>query len=607
VSTAENSGKIRFLRRRGWVASLAILTATLALILSGCVTAKPALESGTPYIGKSWGAAGGEPFRFALIGDKTGATPGDWPLFDQALQEINAWKPDFAVMIGDMIQGDSVDAGRIQEQWGEFNSHIRALEVPLFVIPGNHDISNPFMLEWWRATLGRTYYSFTYRDCLFIMLNTMEYWKDFAAYLGDEQIRYALDAIRKHPNVRHTFVFLHVPHWLDDTNAEWPILEQALASRPHTVFAGHIHRNTYEERNGGQYLVVTATKGDKPLVSPPKAPELGVFPAWAQISVEGSQAQLTLVEPGAGRTWPANIAPTANLKALRNLVTQEALMPEKVGDGIWKTGFVTTVVNQLPGVVKLQLAVQHPFGDAWKPISEKDAALSLEVLPGEKQAVVQTFHVPESQLTPAPRIATEVTYKEVSLYRQAERNVPVFPKEALRWPREWMVLASPYDSGDMSDVPSDDPRSEWPLLFVSHPAESGYKPDESLAENGRVLTWRALPVMEREDSAIVDLGPLSDLPLKVFTYASTYVYSPTARIAYAQFRVDDYGQILVNGKMIEDGRVFRTRRDPVFVALPLHEGWNNVTVKPINIVGGWTFRLLFADPEKDLRFANAPQ
>jgi len=566
----------------------------------------PDLEPNTPVLGKTWIAAGEGSFRFAVVGDKTGGSEGDWPLYDRTLVEVNEWRPDFAVMVGDMIEGNSTDPARINGQWEEFLSHVDALNIPLFIIPGNHDIPYPAALDDWHTRHGRSYYSFTYRDCLFIMLNAMESWKDNGAYLGEAQIAYVRQTLQRYAGVRHTFMFVHVPYW-HEANAEWFRIEEELRERPHTVFAGHIHRNSYEERNGGRYLAVAASKGVAPLTQPPSAPEFGLFPAWVQVCVDDKDVRLTLIEPGADRQWPASIAPTAYLKAFRDLISAEAMLPEQVDDGFWKTGYMTTVNNGLPAAVSVHLTVQHPADDAWKPISELDAEAILEVGPGEKKTIAQRFVVPERRLTPAPVVRTKITYKDETFGGQNTRNLPIFPKAVMRWPKEWMAVTPVYGAGPISNSLPADPRKEWPLLFASHPAEKGYNTGGFSGADGIARTWKTIPVAEIEDSALVNMGLLSELPDKVFSYASTYVHSPKARTAYIQFRVDDFGQVFVNGLPVDDGRIYRTRRNPVFVAIRLEMGWNNVCVKAINNGGGWTFHCLFADPDAELRFANTPE
>ena len=83
-----------------------------------------------------------EKFTFAILGDKTTGGVLNWPIFDRAVEEINLLQPDFVVMIGDMIQGTVRDTSILNRMWKEFNAHAEKLDVPLYVLPGNHDISN---------------------------------------------------------------------------------------------------------------------------------------------------------------------------------------------------------------------------------------------------------------------------------------------------------------------------------------------------------------------------------------------------------------------------------------------------------------------------------
>ena len=118
-----------------------------------------------------------EKFTFAILGDKTTGGVLNWPIFDRAVEEINLLQPDFVVMIGDMIQGTVTDTSILNRMWKEFNSHAEKLDVPLYVLPGNHDISNEVMYDYWNQKIGLRYYSFVHNNSLFILLNTEEYKK----------------------------------------------------------------------------------------------------------------------------------------------------------------------------------------------------------------------------------------------------------------------------------------------------------------------------------------------------------------------------------------------------------------------------------------------
>ncbi|MYI93491.1 hypothetical protein F4083_04085, partial [Candidatus Poribacteria bacterium] len=88
-------------------------------------------------------------FTFAIIGDKTGGGLDKWHVFDRAIDELNALKPDFAIMIGDLIQGDTTRKELLDSQWKEFWKHQSDLTIPFLPIPGNHDITNRVIYEDW--------------------------------------------------------------------------------------------------------------------------------------------------------------------------------------------------------------------------------------------------------------------------------------------------------------------------------------------------------------------------------------------------------------------------------------------------------------------------
>jgi Icc-related predicted phosphoesterase len=107
-------------------------------------------------------------FDFAIIGDKTGGGEQNWPIFDRAVEEINLLNPDFAMTIGDHIQGYSNDVNAVEKMWKEYMDHLSVLKMPVILVPGNHDISNTMMYNYWKEKLGKTYFSFNYKGCHFI-------------------------------------------------------------------------------------------------------------------------------------------------------------------------------------------------------------------------------------------------------------------------------------------------------------------------------------------------------------------------------------------------------------------------------------------------------
>lgn len=581
--------------------SAAVLALTLAS-LAFAVSAKaemPNLPDRTPVSGAQW-TKDSLKFHFAVVGDRRGGGENGWPLFDRAIDEINLLQPDFSIMVGDAVEGYSQDPKEIASEWEDFHRHADRLQLPLFLLPGNHDISNPDMQRWWQEHIGRTYYAFDYKGCHFLVLNTHEHWLQNDSSIGAEQVSFALEDLARSKAARHTFVFIHEPVWLDPNNADWNQIDAALGSRPHTVFAGHTHRLTFERRDGSRYFIVGTTRGvEAPRRTEDEIPELGLFPHFTQVTVDGDDVRVALIEPG-GRMWPEDVAPREFQEAARNLLSVSALLPAERDGGEIRAGIAASIKNALPAAVEVTLEVSPTGENGWRPVSGSSTQ-SLSVPSGAAQTVECLFDVAASKIVPVPRFRLTAKYGG-KLLSEFERNMPLFPEPALRPIPEWQVVG-PFDAGPVPAALPDNPREAMPKVFALHGPEQGYVANASFAEDGKTLSWQPL----KTEAGFLNLAHLCETPTHVLAYASCGIYSPTAKTVYAEFRADDYAQILVNGAGLENDRLFRTRSDATYVSLPLEAGWNTVVVKCVNITGGWTFRLLPADPASQLRFAASPE
>ena len=117
-----------------------------------------------------------EKFQFAIISDLTGGERAG--VFDQAVDKLNQLQPDFVVSIGDLVEGYTTDQKHLADQWKVFNSRLEKLDSPFFYLPGNHDISNEWMLGEWEKRFGTPYYHFKYRKVLFLVVNTENFPSD---------------------------------------------------------------------------------------------------------------------------------------------------------------------------------------------------------------------------------------------------------------------------------------------------------------------------------------------------------------------------------------------------------------------------------------------
>src|SRR5262249_31154296 len=160
---------------------------------------------------------------------------------------------------------------------------IAKLHCPFVYCVGNHDVNNEATAEAWRQRRGPTYYSFTYKNALFLVLCTEDpplpipakavapYYqmvelmksdpqkamKDMDGFvqtpeiassreasnqvnISDKQIAWVRDTLARTPKPEWTFVVMHKPGW-KLPNQQFAKIQALLAGRPHTVIAGHTH------------------------------------------------------------------------------------------------------------------------------------------------------------------------------------------------------------------------------------------------------------------------------------------------------------------------------------------------------------------------------
>ena len=207
-------------------------------------------------------------FQFAIVADRTGGHREG--VFADAVGKLNLLQPEFVMSVGDLIEGYTENRETLAAEWDEFDGFVDALDMPFFYLPGNHDISNEVMAEVWAERLGRAWYSFVYRDVLFVCLNSED---GEASHVGPEQRAWLAEVLDDHRDARWTLVFVHKPLWNYVREGEmldtgWAEVEELLRGRRHTVFAGHFHRYTKHVRNDSRYIVLATTGGGSSLAGP---------------------------------------------------------------------------------------------------------------------------------------------------------------------------------------------------------------------------------------------------------------------------------------------------------------------------------------------------
>lgn len=269
----------------------------------------PNTNGATPWIKLDSMPNRPDEFTFVVLSDRTGAArPG---VFEHGVAVTNLLRPDFAIQVGDEIEGYTTDPDVLAEMWAEFDSITDAFEVPLFRVTGNHDVSNDVMRDEWLRRFGVLHYHFVYRDVLFLMLDSQDppqTMADFADKAGanglpmdasfefdademrkriaedptavqkmveqmtdwdgrmpgnfsDEQFAWIEHVLAQHADVRWTIVCMHMPIWQDETHEGYVRLQSLLGDRDFTMFAGHVHNYRRQVIDGREHIRLGPTGG----------------------------------------------------------------------------------------------------------------------------------------------------------------------------------------------------------------------------------------------------------------------------------------------------------------------------------------------------------
>ena len=565
-----------------YVVRLLSILAVFLSITAALEAETPSFPDRVPMVERPFSDDPGK-FSFAIIGDKTGGGKDKWHVFDRAIAEINALKPDFAIMVGDLIEGYTTDLKQIESEWKEFWEHQSPLEVLFLPLPGNHDITNRLMYDYWVENLGRTYSAFTYKKCLFLLLNTEErhglpkshdgWWEN---WFGTRQIEYALTELAKHNDVRHTFVLLHKPAWLHEDSG-WLEIEAALAGREYTVFAGHYHNLTLHTRDDHRYFVLGATGG---AFTPRATKEFGAFDHYSIVTVDGGDVGVAIIEPG--NVHPADISIAEFKNRLINLLTFKPDFEVNRKQTL-STGIVEfRLKNTLEKPVSAEIVFS--FDTNWRitpPI------ITLEAQPGEGAKGTVQFSCSSSELLPLPTFGYAILYGGEQLYGRSEVIIPVASAD-MHQLKDWRILGA-FELG-VTELPTTP--GVYPLNFT----EDHLPELNDSAHQGKTgqIYWQEY----RAEDGLVDLGEAFGEPNWAIGYGVTYIKSPDDRTVLAAVRWNDIGRLFLNG---DEFRIFETSG---YVELPLRAGWNTLMVKCATYIGAWNYHVSIENPREYLVFSS---
>jgi Icc protein len=228
---------VRYTRR--WIAATVVL-----LVFAGVIGIRAVTEPKND-------------FRFSIIGDRTGgATP---QVYGRIWREIDMLHPDFAINVGDSIEGHS-DA-RAQAEWEALHPiWQRYNHYPLYFTPGNHDIWNDASQSLYEKESRRPpFYGFNYQEAHFTVLDNSR-----TQTLTDEQIRFLGRDLEANKDRSPKFIFFHRPYWivfLKLGSGEFPLHQLAKKYGVSYIISGHGHQFVRMARDGIVYMEVGSSGG----------------------------------------------------------------------------------------------------------------------------------------------------------------------------------------------------------------------------------------------------------------------------------------------------------------------------------------------------------
>lgn len=236
-------------------------------------------------------------FSFAVLGHVRGNKEGELnPKLSELLGRVRTLDPDFVVLTGDMIWGevdnDPVDTTAVLREWHELDSALATLGVPVYRVPGNHDISDIPSRDIYFRLYGEPPQAFDYEGSRFLLLASAWIPEDGdlrhnpfirTRSLTEEQTDWLRQRLSDTTEYQNAFVFIHHLLWWEPDSSQWwrevhPILA---AGGVDAVFSGDYGPMKFSEleRDGVQYLQ-SSIEGD---------PSLGVLHAFETSRMLSSQ------------------------------------------------------------------------------------------------------------------------------------------------------------------------------------------------------------------------------------------------------------------------------------------------------------------------------
>ncbi len=353
------------------------------------------------------------PMRFAVIGDRTGGVvPG---IYGRIVKEIDRLKPDFVLNVGDMIEGYSEDKFEVRKQYEAYKKLLEPLTMPIYPVPGNHDIWDDDAVDLYKECIGEPYYSFDRRGVHFVMLDSGRY--ESIEDLEDDQIKWLEQDLATHDDALYTIAVLHKPFWIENIakGKADKLHDIFVAHGVDAVFTGHYHCYFAGEYDGVKYTSVGSSGGGT------REDAAGLMYHFVWATFDGEKLSLAPIRKDAVLPW--DHMTSADILALEK-IHYKAVRMDKIpaGDDL-------TVDNRKVAIEIVNYDDKRPIEDLlkWKipqGWQVEPQRVKVKAAPGESFTATFTVRCTDN-LYPTPSLTLKFPYRE-GKFMELEKNLAVF-------------------------------------------------------------------------------------------------------------------------------------------------------------------------------------
>lgn len=240
-----------------------------------------------------------EAFDFVVTGDSRPTLPNSgFPHVTHRLfGELALLRPAFVLYTGDFMWGYGATRQEMLNDIDRFRALADTTGVPLFNVPGNHEMqSDPESIRLLQEQGHDLYGSFSVGRYHFVALNTDEFCLE--GRVAGQQLDWLGHDLEAHRDAQAIFVFMHRPmhSWFQGNfnPDDQETLHRMFTQHPvRAVFAAHDHFHHEEQHDGIRYMTVAGA--GSPMYAQPTR---GGYAHYVLIGVGPDGVDYNVVEPG---------------------------------------------------------------------------------------------------------------------------------------------------------------------------------------------------------------------------------------------------------------------------------------------------------------------